>query len=264
MNKNKKVSVDLKKAMILMEEISSSLRHKQKQISNAQLDYKTGKEIVSNYDIQTEKNIRKKLKKILPKYKIWGEELGRDSGNLEQENFIVIDPIDGTKNFLSGVPLYASQIAAIKKGKIEWGIISLPALNETFWAQRGVGAFLNENKISPSKQNNINLAMQCFGIGHDAENFIKLPKIIRKTLAEPRHYGCAGVHYSFLASGRIDIYIATEAKYYDMAPGLLLCKEAGLSFCNLKGEKFNFNENDTSVVIGNSSLIKQYKNIVKS
>lgn len=254
-----KVSSEINQARRIMTNVGKYLVKKQTQLKKARLSYKEGKEIVSNYDVQTERRIRKEIRKIFPEMKIWGEELGRESGNLKKEAFIIVDPIDGTKNFLSGLPLFASQIACIKNGVIVWGIINLPVLKEMYWAEKGKGAFLNGKRIYPSKQDNLNLAMQCFGIGHDAENFIRLPKLIIKHLAEPRHYGCAGVHYSFLANGRTDIYIAAEAQYYDMAPGLIICQEAGLSFSNLHGGKFNFNENDTSVVIANKKLLSEYK-----
>lgn len=250
-------------AIDMIRKIGIMLVQKQKNVSPARLSYKEGKEVVSNYDIVTEKKIRKDIHSLFPNHKIWGEELGRDVGNLENERFIIIDPIDGTKNFLSGLPLFASQIACVEEGKIVWGIINLPALSEIYWAIEGKGAYRNGKRIYPSKQDSLDLAMQCFGIGHNAENFLTLPNIIRNQLAEPRHYGCAGVHYSFVACGRVDIYIAAEAKYYDMAAGLLLCKEAGLSFCNLQGGRFRFNENDTSVVIANRKLINLYKKIVK-
>lgn len=247
----------------LMRRVGLDLLKKQKRIKTAYVVYKKGKEIVSRFDILTEKNIRKQIRKILPGYKIWGEEIGKDDGNLDKEKFIVIDPIDGTKNFLSGLPLFASQIACIENGRIVWGIISLPGLNEIYLAIWGLGAYLNGKRIRPSRQKSLELSMQCFGIGHDADNFIKLPKIIRKQLAEPRHYGCAGVHYAFVANGRTDIYIAKEEAFYDLAAGILLCKEAGLSMCRLDGSPYHIEKRDLGVVIANKTLIGKYKKLLK-
>jgi myo-inositol-1(or 4)-monophosphatase len=251
-------------AIELMKETGCDLIKKQRQVRRVKLAYKKGKEIISSYDVSTEKKIRKLIRKIFPQYKLWGEELGAESGNLSSEDFIVIDPIDGTKNFLSGVPLFASQIACIKKGKIAWGIINLPALNEIFWAIKGKGAFLNGKKISPSKQTSLDLAMQCFGIGHDANNFLKLPRLINDHLAEPRHYGCAGVHYSFVACGRTDIYIAKEHAFYDLAAGTLLCQEAGLSMCQLNGRPYNIDKKGLGLVIANKVLLKSFQKVIKN
>ena len=225
--------------------------------------YKRGKEVVSTIDKKAEIAIRQGIKKILPHHKIWGEELGRDRGNLKREKFIIIDPIDGSKNFLSGNPLFASQIACIERGKIIWSIVNLPALGELYYAVAGKGAFCNGARIHPSAQHSLDLALQCFGIGHDAQNFLRLPRLIAKHLAEPRHYGCSGVHLTFVACGRTDINIAVEAAFYDLAPGLLICKESGLSFATLDGSPYRFGENSLSVVIGNKAILQEFRNAVR-
>lgn len=225
--------------------------------------YKKGKEIVSKLDIAAEQKIKTEIQTIFPEHKIWGEELGKDSGDLEEENFIIIDSIDGTKNYLSGVPLYASQIACIERGEPVWGIIVLPALKETFVGIRGKGALLNGRKIEPSKQTDLSLANQCFGLGHEAENIINLPILIKPHLAEPRQYGSAGVHFAFTACGRIDIYIASEAAFYDIAPGLIICQEAGLEACDLDGNEYNIGGGKkTGIVVANKKLIEGYKKAI--
>lgn len=259
-----KTNPQIKQTIEVMIRIGHQLVKKQRNIKAGDTSYKMGKEIVSKFDVETEKNIRKQIKKIWPNHKIWGEEIGKDKGDLTRENFIIIDPIDGTKNFLSGLPLFASQIACVEKGEIIWGIINLPALNEIYLAIKGAGAFLNYKRICPSNQSSLDLAMQCFGIGHDAVDFIKLPKLIKKQLAEPRHYGCAGVHYSFTANGRIDIYIAKEAGFYDLAAGILLCKEAGLAIRRLDGSQYKIDENGLGLVIANKKLMSEYIKVIKN
>ncbi len=224
---------------------------------------KGGKEVVSKLDLAAEQMIKDGLRQLLPEHKIWGEELGRDSGDLLKENFVLIDAIDGSKNFLAGNPLFASQLAVFEDGVVVWSIVNLPALGEMYIAIRGEGAFCNGKHITPSVQDQLDLALQCFGIGHTAQDFLRLPLMIKEQLAEPRHYGCAGVHYSFVACGRTDIYIAAEAAYYDAAPGLLLCEEVGLRFCTLDGDEYTQSENNLSLVVGNPALISQYKALRK-
>ncbi len=226
-------------------------------------EYKKGKEIVSKLDHRAEIIIRSKIAQLFPNHKIWGEELGKAPGNLRKEKFIIIDPIDGTKNYLSNNPLFASQIACVENNIIKWGVINLPALNELFWAEKNKGVFLNKKRISPSKQTSLDLALQCFGLGHDAKNFLTLPRLIEKQLAEPRHYGCAGVHFAFIACGRTDIYIAAEAAFYDMAAGILLAQEAGLSLSTLDGSRFQIGEKNTNLVVANKKLLKKYKEVIK-
>lgn len=253
----------IKKALNLMKNVGEDLKYWQNKEDLQKVSYKKGKEIVSYLDLRAEKKIIKGLKRIYPSHKIWGEEHGKTSKNLNQEKYLLIDPIDGSKNYLTETPLYASQLACIEFGHIKWGIINLPSLGEIYWAIKGKGAFRNGRKIVPSKQNNLTLSTQCFGLGHDAENIIKLPKMLGKTLAEPRQYGCAGLHFAYTASGKIDIYIAREAGYYDIASGILLCKEAGLKISDLNGNPHDQKESSLGLVIANTHLMKQYQKIVK-
>jgi len=218
-----------------------------------------GKEVVSRLDHEAEQMIKDGIRTILPGYKIWGEELGRDSGDLAKENFVLVDALDASKNYLARNPLFASQLAVFERGEAVWSIINLPGLGELYVANRYEASFCNGRLISPSKQDRLDSSLQCFGIGHTAEDFLRLPLLIKDQLAEPRHYGCAGVHYAFTACGRTDIYIAAEAAYYDAAPGLLLCEKAGLEFCTLEGGEFTPGEENLSLVVANPALIAQYK-----
>ncbi|MBI2591656.1 MAG: inositol monophosphatase family protein [Candidatus Brennerbacteria bacterium] len=256
--------MNLKKVLQLMKGVGNDLLRWRNSINFQRFEYKKGKEVVSELDKKAEKKIREGVHKLMPDYKIWGEELGQEEGDINKEKFIIIDPIDGTKNYLAGNPLFASQIACVEKGVIKWGIINLPALKEIYLAIAGKGAWCNNKNTRPSKQNSLSLAIQCFGIGHNAQNFIKLPLLIKNQLAEPRHYGCAGVHFAFTANGRTDIYIAIEAAFYDMAAGLLLCKESGLSLCDLNGKPLKLKvreiNNQKGLIIANRYLINQFKN----
>lgn len=254
---------DIQPVVRLMKNVGEQILRWRAEADLTHYDYKKGKEVVSELDKKAERLIRAEVRNLFPSHKLWGEELGKDSGDLDNENFLVVDPIDGTKNYLSGNPLFASQIACLEGGRIRWGIVNLPALNELYTAIEGQGALCNNNPIHPSRQDNLGLALQCFGIGHDAENFLRLPRLIKNHLAEPRHYGCAGVHFSFLASGRTDIYIAAEAAFYDAAAGYLLCKEAGLEFATLDGQPFPWGTRGLNVVIANSSLIAEYKKAIQ-
>lgn len=250
----------LQDIIVLMEAVSEELVKFANYQKLRKVSYKKSKEIVSDLDISIEKKIRKKFKKILPKYKVWGEELGKDSGDLSKDSFIIVDPLDGTKNYLSGIPLYSTQIAGFTKGKLDWGIIVLPAFQETFVGIKGKGSWLNGRAIKPSSQTNLSLANQCFGLGHDATNIIKLPALIKPFLAEPRQLGSAGVHFAYTACGRIDIYIAQEAGFYDIAPGLIICQEAGLTTSDLKGHLYQIDEGqNTGLVVANKHLIKAYQ-----
>lgn len=258
------MKTDIGQVIHLMEDVGSDLVkwQRDKGFRDHKVSYKAGKEVVSELDKAAEVKIRQGVMRLYPNHKIWGEEFGRDKGQIDKEQFLIIDPIDGSKNYLSGNPLFATQIACLEGGKIKWGVIVLPGLAETYSAIAGAGAFRNGKKIYPSVQTDLGLALQCFGIGHEATSMITLAQLLGDKIAEPRHYGSAGVHYCFVASGITDIYIAQEAKYYDMAPGLVICQEAGLEFCDLKGNPFTHGEENTGVVIANKELLAQFKALV--
>jgi D-sedoheptulose 7-phosphate isomerase len=221
---------------------------------------KKGKELVSDIDIQAEKLIIDEITKIFPDYKIWSEELGREEGETSEATYLIIDSINGTKNYLSDVPLYTTQIACLKNGVLLWGIIIIPELNESYVAIRGKGAFLNGKRIHGTDQRNLGMANQCFGLGQDATTIMKLPKLIKDHLAEPRSYGSASVHFAFMASGRIDLYIAEEAGFYDCAPGIILCQEAGLGIYDFAGKRLDPSVSlETSMIVTSKHLIKKYK-----
>lgn len=244
----------------LMQQVGSELLTWRNQVQ-PEVRYKQGKEIVSELDIRAEQLIRQGVQKIYPHIPIWGEELGRSQKTAE---YILIDPIDGSKNYLAGLPEFASQIAYIKDNSVLWSIINLPALGQLYWAEKNQGAWCNTQKIQPSRQSNIHLALQCFGIGHEAADYVSLAQLLGTTLAEPRHFGSAGVHYAYLASGKIDMYVAKEAAVYDFAPGFLLCQEAGVSSCNLQGKTVDFSLFHQGIVLANSGLIEQYKALIRT
>lgn len=252
------MKIDLLKQLLLT--VGSHILDWRKTLS-PEIRYKQGKEIVSNFDLQAERLIRQGLEQLYPKIPIWGEELG---GQSNAQEFILIDAIDGSKNYLAGLPEFASQICLIRNNQVEWSMINLPELHQLYWAARGQGAWCNDNKITPSTQGNLDLAIQCFGIGHEAADYISLAQLLGSNLAEPRHFGSAGVHYAYLASGKIDIYIAKEAALYDFAPGFLLCQEAGLESSDLRGNPIDFNLSNQGTVLANTRLIEQYKKMIST
>ncbi len=249
-------NLDIKPLLSLMREVGQKLLAWQKDRGTINVRYKKkSKEVVSELDKKTEKYIKSGLDRILPNYGFLGEEYGA-KGN-QKGKVIIVDPIDGTKNYLVGSPLFATQIAGIKGNDILWGIVYLPALDEMYWAIKGGGAYLNSKPIKVSEQTSLDLAVQCFGLGHDASTIIKLPSVIKRYLAEPRSLGSAGVHLVFTACGRIDIYIAKEAGYYDIAPGAIICREAG-------GVINNFGNDANNIIVGNPVLVKKTMKIMTS
>ena len=200
------------------------------EIEKLQVSKKGPTDFVTNSDIKTEKIIIEELKKARPFYSIISEENGEQL-NKDKDNTWIIDPIDGTVNFLHGIPHFAISIALKSKGEIISGLIFDPIKNEIFFAEKNGGAFLNNHRLKVSKKNNINDCLFATG----GKNSFSSDLSIRKT-------GCAALDLAYVASGRYDGFFQNELNIWDIAAGLLLVKEAGgilnkinlLSIKNLK------------------------------
>ena len=173
-----------------------------------------GYDPVTTSDKAFEKFIRKEIKKRFPTHQIIGEEFGKTK---DKSDFAwIIDPIDGTINFLHGIPHFAISIALKYKNEIVSGIVFDPIKDEMFYAEKNNGAFFNNQRIRVSKKNKIEDCLFVTG------NKIKIiPDLIyRKT-------GSAALDMAYVAAGRYDGYFQHDIKLWDIAAGIILVKEAG-------------------------------------
>ena len=185
------------------------------EIEKLQVKKKGPSDFVTNSDLKTEKVIIDELKKAKPNYSIISEENGIEN-NKDKKNTWIIDPIDGTVNFLHGVPHFAISIALKSNNEIISGLIFDPIKNEMFYAEKNNGAFFNNHRIRVSKKNQINDCLFVTGGKLDKE----LPLPYRKS-------GCAALDLAYVASGRYDGYFQRNLNLWDIAAGILLVKEAG-------------------------------------
>ena len=185
------------------------------EVENLQVSRKGPTDFVTNSDLKTEKIIIEELKKAKPHYSIISEEKGIEKNN-DIDNFWIIDPIDGTVNFLHGIPHFAISIALKTKNEIVSGLIFDPIKDEIFYAEKNNGAFFNNHRIRVSKKNQINDCL--FATGGKFENEYKIPH---------RKSGCAALDLAYVASGRYDGYFQKNLNLWDIAAGIVLVKEAG-------------------------------------
>ncbi|MDC0945479.1 inositol monophosphatase family protein [Candidatus Pelagibacter sp.] len=185
------------------------------EIENLQVSKKGPNDFVTNSDLKTEKIIIEELKKAKPNYSIISEENGIEI-NKDIKNTWIIDPIDGTVNFLHGVPHFAISIALKSSNEIVSGLIFDPIKNEMFYAEKDNGAFFNNHRIRVSKKSELNNCL--FVTGEKVTNNIDL--IYRKS-------GCASLDMAYVASGRYDGYFQNKLNLWDIAAGIVLVKEAG-------------------------------------
>ena len=185
------------------------------EIENLQVSKKGPNDFVTNSDLKTEKIIIEELKKAKPNYSVISEENGIEI-NKDIKNTWIIDPIDGTVNFLHGVPHFAISIALKSNNEIVSGLIFDPIKNEMFYAEKDNGAFFNNHRIRVSKKSELNNCL--FVTGEKVINNIDL--IYRKS-------GCASLDMAYVASGRYDGYFQNNLNLWDIAAGIVLVKEAG-------------------------------------
>ncbi len=185
------------------------------EIENLQVSRKGPADFVTNSDLKTEKIIIDELTKARPNYSIISEESGLEI-NKDKKNFWIIDPIDGTVNFLHGIPHFAISIAHKSDNEIISGLIFDPIKNEMFYAEKNNGAFFNNHRIRVSKKSNIEDCL--FGTGGEFKEEINIPN---------RKSGCAALDMAYVASGRYDGYFQYNLNIWDIAAGIILIKEAG-------------------------------------
>ncbi|MDC0859239.1 inositol monophosphatase family protein [Candidatus Pelagibacter sp.] len=185
------------------------------EIEKLQVSKKGPSDFVTNSDIKAEKIIIEELKKARPNYSIISEENGTEN-NKDKNNTWIIDPIDGTINFLHGIPHFAISIALKSNDEIISGLIFDPIKNEIFFAEKENGAFFNNHRIRVSKKNEINNCL--FATGGETKQELDLPY---------RKSGCAALDMAYVAAGRYDGYFQHDLNLWDIAAGIIIVNEAG-------------------------------------
>ena len=200
------------------------------EVEKLQVSAKGPGDFVTSADKRTEKILMQELQKAHPDYGIITEEAGLINQS-NTKNKWIIDPIDGTMNFLNGIPQFAISIGYEEENEIKCGVIFNPILNEMFCAEKGNGAFLNNSRIRVSNQKKIKDALIVTG-GPKGASKIK-EKIfseyinVSKNVSNVRKFGSAALDMAYVACGRFDGYWQRELNYWDIAAGIIILKEAG-------------------------------------
>ncbi len=185
------------------------------EVEKLQVSKKGPTDFVTNADLKAEKIIIEELKKARPNYSILSEENGIEI-NKDKNNTWIIDPIDGTMNFLHGIPHFAISIALKTNNEIVSGLIFDPIKDETFYADKDNGAFFNNHRTRVSKKNKINECLFATG-----------GKINKQPDLQFRKSGSAALDIAYVAAGRYDGYFQHNLNLWDIAAGIILVKEAG-------------------------------------
>ena len=201
------------------------------EIENLQVSSKGPGDFVTSSDKRTEKTIIEELQKAHSDYGIITEESGIINKS-NTKNRWIIDPIDGTMNFLNGIPHFAISIAYEEDNEIKCGVIFDPIKNEMFCAEKGNGAFLNNSRIRVSnKKKLIDSLLVTGGPKHNSkkkeEIFSEFVEVSKKIFSPIRKFGSAALDVAYVACGRFDGYWQRELNYWDIAAGVIILKEAG-------------------------------------
>ena len=200
------------------------------ELENLQVSSKGPGDFVSSADKRTEKTLIEELQKAHPDYGIITEETGIiNKSNIK--NRWIIDPIDGTMNFLNGIPQFAISIAYEEDNEIICGVIFNPITNEMFCAEKGNGAYLNNSRIRVSNKKKLKDALLVTGGPKGAskiKNKIYSEYInVSNNVSNVRKFGSAALDMAYVACGRFDGYWQRELNYWDIAAGVIILREAG-------------------------------------
>ena len=203
-----------------------------------QVSKKGAADFVSAADLKAEQTIFEMLSKARPGYSFLGEERGLIEGSDKTHTWIV-DPLDGTTNFLHAIPHFAINIALQREGAIVAAVTFNPVTNELFWAEKGKGCFVNDKRLRVAARQHLNDSVLATGIpflGHGQHaTFLKELHQISQRVAGVRRFGAAALDLAFVAAGRFDGYWERDLKPWDLAAGLLLVSEAGGKVTTVEG-----------------------------
>lgn len=226
-----------------------------REVENLQVSVKGAGDFVSRADREAERIIKEDLRGARPTYGWLGEETGTEKGEDPTRRWIV-DPLDGTTNFLHGLPHWAVSIALEHKGEIVAGVVFDPAKDELCWAEKGAGAWMNDQRLRVSGRSRMIEAI--FGTGVPFGGSKQLPAFLKDTAriapvcAGIRRWGSASLDLAYVAAGRFDGYWERGIQPYDVAAGIVLVREAGGFVEGLREGESPVESG--SIVAGNASL----------
>ena len=217
------------------------------EIENLQIQSKSVGDFVTSADLKVEQSILETLKYYYPDANYLTEESGHIKGDGET---IIIDPIDGTSNFIHGIPHVAIVIAKMINNEITDGVVYNPILNEFYWASLGKGSWCNNKRLRVSKRHELTNCLVGTGIPFSDRVYDKfyteLDNLAKKT-AGIRRLGSAALDLAYVSSGKIDGFWERDLNLWDICSGVLLVKEAGGRISEPNGNKWTTNSRDITV-----------------
>ncbi|WP_163265513.1 inositol monophosphatase family protein [Chelativorans alearense] len=225
------------------------------EVQNLQVSLKGPGDYVSQADRRAEEIVHAELSRARPDYAFLMEERGVVEGKDAQHRWLV-DPLDGTTNFLHGIPIFAVSIALERQGQLVAGVIYNPAMDELYTAERGGGAFFNDRRMRVAARTRLSDTVVGTGIphlgrGHHGQALLDLRNVMAET-AGIRRMGAAALDLAYVAAGRMDGFWEDALQPWDTAAGILMVREAGGFVTDRKGGQDMFGTG--SIVAGNETI----------
>jgi len=234
------------------------------EVEHLQVSLKGPRNFVTAADRRAEETLRAELAKARPDYGFLGEEGGARDGADKTHRWIV-DPLDGTTNFLHGIPHFAVSIALERSGAIVAGLVYNPANDELFIAERGKGAFLNDKRIRVAARQRLAEAVVACGLPHYGRGDLALARneiaAAQQNFAGLRRYGAAALDLAWIAAGRLDAYWERDLSPWDLAAGMILVREAGGFVTDLDGGDEIFAKRQ--IAAGNDTMHRELLRLLK-
>jgi myo-inositol-1(or 4)-monophosphatase len=219
---------------------SRALKRDFGEVENLQVSLKGPANFVTAADRRAEETLREELAQARPGYGFLGEEGGMHEGSDKSHRWIV-DPLDGTMNFLHGIPHFAISIALEREGAIVAGIVYNPINDELFTAEKGKGAFLNDQRLRVAARRRLADAVVACALPHPTRGDVALARnehlAVQDKVAGLRRFGAAALDLAWVAAGRLDAYWERSLSPWDMAAGIALVREAGGFVTDLDGRE---------------------------
>jgi myo-inositol-1(or 4)-monophosphatase len=234
------------------------------EVEHLQVSLKGPANFVTAADRRAEETLLAELRKARPGYGFLGEEGGQREGS-DQTNTWIVDPLDGTTNFLHGIPQFAISIGLERSGAIVAGVIYNPVTDELFTAERGKGAFLNDRRMRVAARQRLIDAVVACGLPHHGRGDLALGlrelAAVQDNVAGLRRFGAAALDLAYVAAGRLDGYWERNLSPWDMAAGMLLVREAGGFVTDLDGGDAMFAKRH--IVAGNEPVHRELLALLK-
>ncbi|NTS32376.1 inositol monophosphatase [Phyllobacterium sp. BT25] len=227
------------------------------EVQNLQVSLKGPGDYVSQADKRAEEIVYAELRRARPDYSFLMEESGAVEGSDGQHRWLV-DPLDGTTNFLHGIPIFGVSIALERQGQIVAGVIFNPAMDELYTAERGGGAFLNDRRLRVAGRNKlvdsvIGTGVPHLGRGHHGNYLVELRNIMGE-VSGVRRMGAAALDLAYVAAGRLDGFWESGLSPWDIGAGIILVREAGGFVTDFEGGQDVVES--SSIVAGNEAIQK--------